>query len=107
VHLCRKVEKNKFEKLAPPPDFPHQGCFFFTIPDEYQEMVEEGKTYMFKFHQSHEVMDKETGKQKTDKRGKLIYNRIAIPLREMPFEDIEEANAFIQDIKAIIRKERI
>ena len=107
MHLCRKVIKNKFDKLAPGPDFPHQGCFFFTIPDEYLDQVEENKIYLFKFHNSKEIMDRETNKQKTDKRGKPIYNRIAIPLREMPFTDEQEANEFVVDIKAIIRKERI
>jgi hypothetical protein len=106
MHQCRKVVLNKFGKLAPGPDFPNQGCYFFTIPEEHLERVQENKIYLFKFLDAKEVMDKETNAQKVDKRGKLIYNRYAIPLHEMPFTDEKEANDFFVDVKRICHRER-
>lgn len=100
IKTCRKVtfaEKEGRKKFNPTADFPPQGCYFFSIPDEKQEGLEDGAIYLFRYGPA-----RDTGK--TDRRGKKIFVRRAIPLVKMPFDNEEDANEFCKSIKHLITK---
>lgn len=78
VIVKRKVIKDRKGKLTISPRFPHQGCYFYFIPNEYLQedsliLIEKDKEYFFKFGKP-----KDTGN--VDKRGKHIFICAAIPV---------------------------